>query len=78
MKIIELGLNDGHCQHKIPYHISNDDKFSNLVVLHEAVHRLVHLKVRKKIGELLINLQLNQKQINKVNDLRKQCQINTI
>lgn len=75
---IELGLNDWHCHHKIPYHISKDDKFSNLVVLHEAIHRLVHLKEPTKIEKLLSTLQLNQKQINKVNDLRKQCQINTI
>ncbi|MRH42072.1 group II intron reverse transcriptase/maturase [Aquibacillus halophilus] len=30
---IELGLNDWHCHHKNPYHLSKDDSFSNLVIL---------------------------------------------
>ncbi len=69
----ELGLNDWHCHHKVPYHLSKDDRFSNLTVLHEDVHRLVHLKDSDKIRNLLNSLQLNRKQKEKVNELRKQC-----
>jgi len=73
----ELGLTDWHCHHKIPYHLSKDDRFSNLIVLHEAVHRLIHVKDTKKIIAILNSLQLNQKQKEKVNILRKQCK-NTV
>jgi RNA-directed DNA polymerase len=70
---VELGLNDWHCHHKNPYHLSKDDRYSNLIVLHEAVHKLVHLNDIDKIKSLLNVLQLNNKQKEKVNELRKQC-----
>ena len=70
---IELGLTDWHCHHKNPYHLSKDDRFSNLIVLHEAVHRLIHLKNIEKIKAFLILYNLNHKQKEKVNELRKQC-----
>ncbi|WP_412547164.1 group II intron reverse transcriptase/maturase [Peribacillus simplex] len=70
---VELGINDWQCHHKNPYHLSKDDRFSNLVVLHEAVHRLIHLKDIEKIQSLLNSLELNKKQLGKVNEFRKQC-----
>jgi RNA-directed DNA polymerase len=70
---IELGKHDWHCHHKKPYHLSKDDSFSNLIVLHEAIHRLVHLKDHEKIKSLLKSLKLNKKQTDKVNELRKLC-----
>ena len=75
---VELGRNDWHCHHKVPYHISKDDKYSNLIVLHESVHRLVHLKDVDKINVLLTVLNLNNKQKEKLNQLRKSCQNNSI
>jgi RNA-directed DNA polymerase len=58
----ELGLNDWHCHHKNPYHHSKDDRYSNLVVLHETIHRLIHLKDLEKIKELLKSLNLTKRQ----------------
>ena len=75
---VELGFNDWHCHHKNPYHLSKDDRYSNLIVLHEGVHRLVHLKDIEKIKSLLNALQLNNKQKEKLNELRKQCKNDTI
>lgn len=69
----ELGKNDWHCHHITPYHLSKDHRFSNLIVLHEAVHRLVHIKDEHKIKDLLNVLNLNEKQIQKLNELREQC-----
>jgi RNA-directed DNA polymerase len=71
---IELGKHDWHCHHKKPYHLSRDDRYTNLIVLHESVHRLIHLKDIEKIKLLIKTLKLNKKQIHKVNELRKQCQ----
>src|SRR5690625_2078385 len=59
---VELGRSDWHCHHKTPYQISKDDTYSNLIVLHESVHRLVHLKDVDKINALLTVLKLNSKQ----------------
>jgi RNA-directed DNA polymerase len=75
---IELTKSDWHCHHKEPYHLSKDDRYANLIVLHESVHRLVHLKDESKISTLLNALKLNDKQIEKVNQLRKQCKNYTI
>ncbi len=51
---IELGKNDWHCHHKEPYHLSKDDRYANLIVLHESVHRLVHLKDKVKLKQYLM------------------------
>ncbi|OIJ16356.1 group II intron reverse transcriptase/maturase [Anaerobacillus alkalilacustris] len=75
---VELGINDWHCHHKNPYYVSKDDSYSNLIVLHEAVHRLIHLKDSYKIQHLLSSLQLNKKQKEKVNELRKLCKSDAI
>ncbi|MFE4429888.1 HNH endonuclease signature motif containing protein [Peribacillus butanolivorans] len=75
---VEPGANDWHCHHKNLFHLSKDDRFSNLTVLHEAVHRLVHLKDTEKIKVLLNSFELNKKQKVKVNELRKQCGNRTI
>ena len=63
---------------KNPYHLSKDDRYSNLIVLHESVHRLIHLKDESKIKTILNALKLTNKQIEKVNQLRKQCKNYTI
>ena len=70
---IELGLNDWHCHHKTPYHLTKDDSYGNLMILHESVHRLIHMKNQEKIQVLLNALKLNKKQLKKVNKLREQC-----
>jgi len=75
---IELGKHDWHCHHKNPYHLSRDDTYSNLIVLYESVHRLIHLKNHEKIKNLIKELELNNKQIQKVNELRKLCRNNLI
>ncbi|MEC1717980.1 HNH endonuclease signature motif containing protein [Schinkia azotoformans] len=69
----ELGKYDWYCHHKIPYHLSKDDNYSNLIILHETIHRLVHLKDIEKISITIESLKLSKKQIQKVNELRKLC-----
>ena len=70
---VELGKGDWHCHHMVPYHISKDDRYSNLIVLHETVHQLIHLKDIDKIKSFLDVLKLNNKQLKKVNELRNLC-----
>jgi len=70
---MELSLNDWHCHHKTPYHLTKDDSYANLIILHESIHRLVHLSDREKINCLVKALKISKKQKEKVNALRKQC-----
>jgi RNA-directed DNA polymerase len=70
---VELGIKGWHCHHMNPYHLSKDDTYSNLVILHEEVHRLIHLKDNDKIKKLLKVLNLSKRQKEKLNKLRIQC-----
>jgi RNA-directed DNA polymerase len=70
---IELDLNDWHCHHKRPYHQTKDDSYGNLLIVHESVHRLIHMKNREKIKVLLKALKLDKRQLQKLNELREQC-----
>jgi len=70
---VELSFNDWHCHHRIPYYLSQDDSYSNLIIVHISVHRLIHLKDPEKIQVLMDVLQLDKKQLMKVNELREQC-----
>lgn len=69
-----LGIHEWHCHHIKPYHLSKDDSYSNLVVIHKTIHQLIHLKDKAKIEALLQSLKLTSKQKEKVNKLRLRCQ----
>ncbi|XZF78084.1 group II intron reverse transcriptase/maturase [Bacillus sp. AL-1R] len=75
---VDLGINEWHCHHINPYHISKDDSYSNLIIIDKDIHKLLHLKDKDKIGTLLKSLNLTQKQMEKVNSLRLKCQNQTI
>lgn len=70
---VELSFNDWHCHHKTPYYLSQDDSYGNLTVVHELIHRLIHLKDPEKIKVLMKVLNLDKKQLEKLNKLREQC-----
>ncbi|GAB3051976.1 hypothetical protein [Virgibacillus ainsalahensis] len=70
-----LDLSDWHCHHKEPYYLIRDDRFSNLIVLYGPVQRLIHLKDEIKIKAILKEIQLNYKEIEMVNKLRRQCNL---
>lgn len=69
-----LGIGEWHCHHIMPYHLSKDDKYSNLLIVRDTIHQLIHLKDRSKIETLLESLKLSSKQKEKINYLRLKCQ----
>lgn len=69
---VELSFNDWHCHHKTPYYLSQDDSYGNLIIVHESIHRLIHLKDLEKIKVLMKVLHLDKKQLKKINELREQ------
>lgn len=71
---VELGINEWHCHHINPYHLSKDDSYSNLIIVDKAIHQLIHLKDKVRIETLLHSIKLTSKQKEKVNKLRLKCQ----
>ena len=68
-KILEIG--NIHCHHKIPYSISHDDSYGNLILICQEAHILIHAVNREVIQHYKSLLNLNAQQISKINKLRK-------
>lgn len=68
-KILEIG--NIHCHHKIPYSISHDDSYGNLILICQEAHILIHAVNSEVIQHYKSLLNLNTQQISKINKLRK-------
>lgn len=60
-----------HCHHKKPKAQGGTDKYENLILIYEDVHRLIHATAEETIEKYLKVLNLDNKQIRKLNDLRQ-------
>lgn len=67
-----------HCHHKKPKYLGGGDEYENLTLVHESVHRLIHATQADTVTRLLQFLSLNDKQINKINELRKMAGLRSI
>lgn len=63
-------LQEIHCHHLIPKSKGGSDKYENLVLVTEPVHRLIHATCREVIDKYLKLLGLNEQEIEKINSLR--------
>lgn len=61
---------DIHCHHKIPLENGGTDEYANLVLVTETVHVIIHATLTETIQKYLEILQLNKKQVEKLNKLR--------
>lgn len=68
-KILEIG--NIHCHHKIPYSVSHDDSYGNLILICQEAHILIHAVNSEVIQHYKSLLNLNARQISKINKLRK-------
>ena len=66
-----LSQEEIHCHHKIPKSKGGKDGYNNLVLILEDVHRLIHSTKKSTIDVHLSLLMLNDKQLKKLNQLRK-------
>ena len=73
-----LEYDEIHCHHKIPKHLGGTDKYENLIILHEDIHKLIHAKDKNTINHYLKEYSLNKEQTNKVNKLRNQAGLQPI
>lgn len=72
-------IKDIHCHHaKKPKKYGGSDKYRNLVLIDVKVHRLIHAIKEETIAKYLKILNLNEKQIEKVNKLRKSAKLELI
>jgi group II intron reverse transcriptase/maturase len=67
-----------HCHHILSKQQGGDDNFKNLVVIHEDVHRLVHMTTEEKLDYYLNKLKVNQEQLDKINKYRQILQLPNI
>ena len=73
-----LTARETHCHHIIPISQGGADKFDNLTIVHEDIHRLIHATRDTTIKNLLDKFNLNKKQMMKLNKLRKKCNLTEI
>lgn len=63
-------LDEIHCHHKMPRHLGGGDEYSNLILVTETVHRLIHAKDENAIFYYRSMLSLAPKQLENLNRLR--------
>ncbi len=66
-------VEDIHCHHKLPKSRGGGDRYQNLVLVREDVHKLIHATTELTIQKYTTQLGLNQKQLKKLNKLRVQA-----
>ncbi|MHC5250647.1 HNH endonuclease [Enterococcus sp. HY326] len=67
----ELDIHDMHCHHKIPYRLTKDDSYSNLVLLGSLPHRFIHATKKETIRKYMNIINPNREQLEKLNKLRE-------
>ncbi len=60
-----------HCHHKLPLKDGGTDQYSNLVLVTEEVHILIHATQDETVKAYLNQFQLNKKQMKKLNHFRE-------
>jgi len=64
-----------HCHHKTPRNNDGNDKYDNLVLVSETIHRLIHATQAQTIQKYLSELNLNKEQIKKLNEFREKAKL---
>lgn len=73
---VELNANNMHCHHIKPTKLGGNDKYQNLIIVHEKVHRLIHAKTYDTIQKLLNDKELSwdEKSLTELNKFRLKCE----
>lgn len=65
-----LEANQVDCHHRIPLSMGGTDSYSNLVIVSDVIHILIHASAERTIRKYLNVLKPDQKQMKKLNKLR--------
>lgn len=71
----KLEIKEIHCHHKLPKYLGGTDEYKNLVIISEDVHRLIHATSPETIRKHLEKLNLDFKQLKKLEKLRSLAQV---
>ena len=71
-------LNEIHCHHVVPKEYGGTDKYDNLVLVADNVHRLIHAKTQETIEKYRAVLNLSSSQLATVNALRNKARLSAI
>jgi len=63
-------LSEIHCHHVKPKSLGGTDKYNNLILVSDIIHRLIHAKDNETISKYLKILKLNSQQISRLNKFR--------
>lgn len=74
----ELLLDEIHCHHKKPANAGGTDSYSNLVIVHVKVHRLIHATDMEKVKSYLAELNLSPVMLKKVNKFRQMASLKPV
>jgi group II intron reverse transcriptase/maturase len=66
---------DIHCHHILPRKNGGDDKYDNLILVSETVHKLIHATQNDTISLYRTCLNLDKEQIKKLNKLREKAKL---
>ncbi|MCW3793747.1 group II intron reverse transcriptase/maturase [Paenibacillus sp. LS1] len=67
---LPLGIGELHCHHIRPRALGGTDSYDNLLIVHEAIHRAIHMTDTASIENILSGFELNKKQKEKFDNLR--------
>jgi len=63
-------IDDIHCHHRVPKQAGGTDKYQNLFLVRESVHRLIHATNSETITKYMDLLNLTIKQLKTLNQFR--------
>lgn len=68
-----MEAHDIHCHHIVPTNKGGNDDYSNLVLVTQKVHLLIHASLEPTIQKLLNELNLDKSKLEKLNKLREKA-----
>lgn len=71
-------ISDIHCHHKTPKKLGGTDDYKNLILVLEQIHKLIHATKDETIQKYVNLYNLDKKQLEKVNKLRKLANLEPI
>ncbi len=71
-------ISEIHCHHILPRKQGGDDSYENLVLVSELVHKLIHATQDNTIQKYRAILNLDKKQVNKLNKFREKAGLTPI
>lgn len=72
---VELEANQVDCHHKQPLMLGGNDSYQNLIIVSDVVHILIHSSNERTIRKYLKVLNLDKKQLAKLNKLRAMAEM---